>query len=794
RLVITNGDYFKEVDAAANLVVNTGAGNDKITFTNLAFSSVTVNAEHTLLILNQLSSTGDINVNVAKTLTVADDAIITAGGDLFLSVDASVDVDLRSVLLGALNPFFDELKAEATIIIGAAAQLKGTNVTIESRSKTNKYVDFQLDNALLNAALKGFAPAELGKKWDVDINPEDINITFSAGTEVDALQSSNTADFEFFEKTATENASVKISTTTELWRANLVGKYITFTDNTLNSGVYKVSSIDASKIYFEADAQVTAQKVSDAIVKEVLGATITRADDVTDWKDDGFIAGQIVKIVGTGLKNDGAELTVLSVSGDTITFVPTESLIDETVGGDEVTVKQMYKSLVNDLENATAKGADGSSLELSEGAQTEREKLQSTDKDALVAALLKQSGILDVSMPFEHLESTSSSSISIAAGAVITSSADLSISSKAVSSAVLRSPGMLAGAVFVDSNSRSSIDVATGVWLEAGGNLDINSDVLNNVVANVEIGLGVVAKAVANKIVKIPGPSLAFAYAKAVSDSQVTIAAATIKAVKQLIISSNIVNDFQVSAIGNGKSGSAAAAFVLTDFSSNSDVNVSAEISAASAELAANSVNRENRVQVSAIAKGLSKAQKALLGFATEKIPALSEPVKKATGAAKIEIGAGLAIAQSKNAASLTFAGKADLQGALSLSSFAQDNYRISVLAGAKSGAKIAFGGAVSYADISNTANTVVASAASIAAADVVVSSKAEIPHQIELLDDWAKFKSFQSPASPASTISTASPIEFLDTFDTYQIKLKDELDNLTALLPYLNTSLGIPD
>ncbi|MEH6442872.1 MAG: LEPR-XLL domain-containing protein [Oceanospirillaceae bacterium] len=797
RIVITNGSYSQTVDALGVLIVNTGAGSDTVTFKDLEFSSVTINSEEALLLHNELSSTGDININVVKTLEVEDNTNITAGGDLDLSVSATVDVDLRSVLLGALNPFSDELKAEAKLIIGAAAQLKGTNVTLQSRSKTNKYVDFQLDNALLNAALNGFAFAELGKTWDpATVDPENIEVNFSAGDEVEALQSTNNADFSFFEKTATQNAGVEISATsnTELWRTNLVNKYITFTGNTLNSGVYKVTKVEGAKLYFEATTEVTVQTITDVAVKEVLGASITRVNDAADWDDDGFLVGQIVKIIGSGSLNDDSELTVLSISGDKITFVPTESLIDEAITGDDVTVKQMYKSLAKDVENATATAADGSSLELSEGAKAERAKLHSTDQDALIAGLLQQSGILDISMPFEHLLSTSTSSITIDSSAVITSTADLSITSKSVSSAVLNTPGgSIAGAIFVDSNSTSSITIASDVLLASSGKVDIISDVLNNVVAKVEIGSGLIAKAV-NKLAKIPAPSLAFAYAKAKSDSSVTIAKGTITAANEVSINSNIVNDYQVSAIGNGKSGAGAAAFALTDFTSNSDVDVSTDITAASAQLGANSANLEHTVQVSATAKGMTKVQKALMGYATKKIPALADPVKKATGPAKLEIGAGLAIVQSDNAASLKFAGKINVTDALNLSSFAQDNYRVSVLAGAKSGAKIALAGAVSYGNFGNTASTIVANTADINAGDVTISSKAEIPDQVDLLDDLEKFQSFQLPPSPGDTISTASPIEFLDTFDTYQIQLKDELDNLTALLPYLNKTLGVPD
>jgi hypothetical protein len=778
-----------DLDVITDLRFQTGTGTDSIVFVaqDIALATLSVETQEALIIDQDITVQGHLKLTSAESITIADGVTLDIDGDLELNVESINDSDLSAVLEAALNPFTDDVQADASIIIGAAV-LDARNITVTSAANSRKFIDFEIDNIALNALVNGLlATLDQGTTLPpASYDPQYTTLDFAAGETRSALGVDTVADIEFVETAAGLDDVIRITSAGVTWDNVIAGDYIRFSDNALNGGPYKVTGVDADGVtlYIDKEQGLASQEVTAAEVLRLSSATITRNITQSDWDTDGFEVGHIIKVVGSDSENDGAEFTITKVTDDVITLLPTDAVIDESLTADDVVIKQMYASYSSD--NVPLQTSD---------AGTDGQDLSSRDLKDYLAGSLERNGILDINLPVEFLSSKATSQIDID-GATLSASENINVKSSALSYAVLNSPGIIFAAVFVDSDSKSYINVkGESVLTASTGSIAIESETSNTMNATAAIGkLGFLAKAALGKLVKTPAASLAVAYGEAVSESKIDLAATTlVNAGTNVTIDSNIENHFTVSAGAAAGKGGGAAGLAISDLTSSSILNAAGTITGTDISLNSESINTAHDLEVSAVAKGMTALQKKMLKGVTSQLPALPDKVQKAMGPAKLEIGAGVIVGQSSNEALLDVSGTVAASNDATLSSTAEDNYRLILLAGAKSGAMTAISGAVAYNQFVNNADVILRTGAQVrASGSISILSKAHIPDQIELFEDIEKFKSFQMPGSP--NIGTGDAVEFMDDLDTYQIQVAEQLDNLTALLPYLNKTGGVPD
>eukprot|EP00764_Aduncisulcus_paluster_P006222 gnl/Carplike_NY0171/2108_a2834_397.p1 GENE.gnl/Carplike_NY0171/2108_a2834_397~~gnl/Carplike_NY0171/2108_a2834_397.p1 ORF type:complete len:1139 (+),score=186.77 gnl/Carplike_NY0171/2108_a2834_397:2756-6172(+) len=588
-LKITNGfnGYSQTVDlnAVTSLAFQTGAGSDSITFTaqNIALASLSVAFQDTLTVDSNITTTGHLQLSSAKSIVISDGVTLDVDGDITLHVESEISESLISVLEDALNPFTDDVQADASIVIGAAI-FNARNINVTSSANSSKYIDFEIDNVLLDAAVNGavLATLDVGSTLPpASYDPENTSIEFAAGATHSAVSSADgLVDFEFIEVAGADD-EIHITTAGETWSNVVAGDYIRFSENSLNGGPYKVKSVsaDGKTLYIDKEQGLADQVVTAAEAVRLEGATITRSITQSDWDKDGFEVGHIIKVVGADSANDGAEFTIVAVTDEVITLLPTDAVADESTTADDVVIKQMYATYTEAAMPLLARGPDGALIDMSAQAADVGGDLVSSDLEGLLAGAIDKSGVLDIAMPVEFLSSKATSQIDIE-GATFNASGDIDVKSSALSYAVLNSPGMIIGAVFVDSDSKSYINVKVGSALNADGAITIESDSFNTMNATSAVGkLGLVGNAVANKFLKIPGPSLAVAYGEAASESKIDLAETSSLAAGTFVtVDSGVENNFTVSAGAAAGKGGGAAGLAISDYTSNSILNVAGSI------------------------------------------------------------------------------------------------------------------------------------------------------------------------------------------------------------------------
>ncbi len=132
---------------------------------------------------------------------------------------------------------------------------------------------------------------------------------------------------------------------------------------------------------------------------------------------------------------------------------------------------------------------------------------------------------------------------------------------------------------------------------------------------------------------------------------------------------------------------------------------------------------------------------------AEDKINATTQGIGIRNAPGKFGISAGMSWSQGVNQANTKIGSMADLTVAkdLKVTSRAEDNFKSVAISGAKSGAEISIGGAVAFADYSNTANAFIDKNAKVnALGALTVTADAVVPNQVDVDNDLQSLISFR--------------------------------------------------
>lgn len=260
---------------------------------------------------------GEIDLQAVRSITVGDNAQLTAVGDLSLHVNSGFDFRWENLV-----PQFKDLDARATITINDAT-LSGANVHLTADTTTSKQVDLEVDTSNTDAIGASSAAAL----------PFGTTVEFidSGGSTNDVIKRNDGLSWEDDSGFA-------------------VGDFIQVSSSAANDGIFQVVAMTLDRMTVDSSTLTPGQDDANTQIEQVTvlqgGSNLTFQDNdpnpdtitrsgTRTWSNDGFDVNHTIRIDGTpdGADegdvgdNDGEYLiTGISADGLTITLQPGDAV------------------------------------------------------------------------------------------------------------------------------------------------------------------------------------------------------------------------------------------------------------------------------------------------------------------------------------------------------------------------------------------------------------------------------------------------------------------------------------
>ncbi len=309
----------------------------------------------------------------------------------------------------------------------------------------------------------------------------------------------------------------------------------------------------------------------------------------------------------------------------------------------------------------------------------------------------------------------STSTITVGA-ATINAAADLVIDAQAVSDVKISTPSLVLGASYVQSTAEAKTDIMSGAQLSAIGTFKLISDVEHTLKLTTKVVSGQLSATSMtsspvpipkDKAMKIPGPALAFTWGQGTSSSEADFESGATASANDIVVSAYNSNDFEVttkSTVNFPKKNMGQAVGVsISDMSSSSDAYIMGNMTSyGDIAISADSINTKNYIDAKAMVNGATTGS-GITNLISSKIRNYNTQ-NQSPG--QIGLGAAVVIATSSNTADahIGHAAQVSSNGALSLTSRVEDNFKTIAVGGAMGGDKVSLGGAVSLGDYTNNA------------------------------------------------------------------------------------------
>ncbi|MCA9167152.1 MAG: hypothetical protein KDB23_05770, partial [Planctomycetales bacterium] len=231
-------------------------------------------------------------------------------GNVVLGVDALLDLQATAV-----TPVYRDRSAHARIDVGNAS-LAGNNVLVLSRSSTEQFAEFEV-NEFAIGNVRDSLPVAMGPDAFPDFFDNGVDLQTGAVLP-DTIQRYSGTWFE---------------------DGFAAGQYIQVTGSQTNDGIFRIASVSdtvitldsssaltteygTTEIEIEAVYLMTGSPTVDFIIDPATGVSRIRRNDGVDWTTDGFKVGQTLSIAGTpdgadedSISDNDGEYPVLEISG-----------------------------------------------------------------------------------------------------------------------------------------------------------------------------------------------------------------------------------------------------------------------------------------------------------------------------------------------------------------------------------------------------------------------------------------------------------------------------------------------
>jgi hypothetical protein len=512
-----------------------------------------------------------------------------------------------------------------------------------------------------------------------------------------------------------------------------------------------------------------------------------------NWLNDGFAAGMSIKVIGSAA-NDGDYFTIDSLTSSELRLVATDSIGEETATN--AIVRQVVTSIRP--EDVSLVGIDKNGKPTGVGTIDVEFATQVLQREVL-------GRVVDFNMLADAVFGSSTSEIQLHDGANIHARGSFTADAAAKSDIGIATPSTLLGAAWGESTAIARTIIHSNVNINAASQVTIQASTENNLTVALSLNGGVVLST-AQRALQVPGAQFGFAYGKGRSQSEAIVhAGARIQAADVAVDASNS-NDFDISAnakkFSKDQSG-LGLAVAISDTESTSEARVDGAItSLGDLAVHAASSNEENDVNASAVLRdkipGASQIRQ--VGKYQQKVRdtlATLDKLAESQGppeGAKLDLAAALVFADGTNRVDAIVGGTATLHiaGDLEVNAEATDNFQSAASGGANASASVAIAGAFALVQHQNLANAYIDSGALVnVTGNLEISSLAIVPNQVTIDDDLQAILDID-PSLPG--IDTSSPLATIESVDTNIVALRDKLDTLGRISPYLNRRLGIPD
>ncbi|MFO0930932.1 MAG: hypothetical protein U0736_28540, partial [Gemmataceae bacterium] len=594
------------------------------------------------------------------------------------------------------------------------------------------------------------------------------------------------------------------------WTADgfVAGQTISVTGTTSNDGAYRIASVSpdgktlvlaAGTVLVVEDTQVTPSETGVAITAttslaspELLftGDTITRS--AGNWVDDGFTVGSKISVNETAANNGQFIIADILDGGRTLRLD-----LGTTPDGTPIRLNTEYARFVEVNGLTILENTDGSPV---------------TVGDLGGSLMYRLAGVSDTLSSFiaQATLQDSTSTLTVATGANIQATGDVEIRSVADSTLGAKVESIWLGVAYGRSNATARTVVQDGTTITAGGRVDIAANVINTMQVATKIKMGMnpklmfIQQRLTGRASLIPGPALTAAVGEATSVSETLVGGPnSFISATDVAITADNANTFVVASKAGIKGMSAAntggaVAIIVSNVSSSATVQVAGTIHATNdIAVTGRSVNLSNEVsgkaKVKRDAKKKGKLGEAVQSQVTTLLPQLN--LDAVANAGKISFGAAVLIASSVNQATALIVPDARLfaRHDLTVTGYAEDNYKAIGIAGAKANSTVALAGAILISDYTNRADTHVAGGAVLTAGHALsVLAQAKIPNQITL-DDVFRTLIHPPGLHPKPTVVTDNS-DPLAASQSAQQASQDEMgwaqDNLAEQMTWLSTGI----
>ena len=555
-----------------------------------------------------------------------------------------------------------------------------------------------------------------------------------------------------------------------------VGQAVQIQQSPANNGWYRIGAITATTI--------TLQTVTGGAVTLVAGTTSGSPTDVTvstsvtllhpnltfggstlardsgSWTTDGFAVGDAIRVSG-GITANAGQYRIGAISADGRTLTLTLN------AGQSLTSEVMTATNVQRIMSASETGGTAT-----EGSFTDSVK-QFFDGNGLNSML---------NFLVKVAKAKATSALTIADGATIEATGNLTVSSTATSTISFYTLSLLLGFSYAEGTAAATVDIGAAT-LNSAGDLTVSSQVNNTVDATTMIMNGITGLLfkVTSPIGKaITGPAITVTLGFATSTSATTVGAGSLLQGANVKITAKNTNTFNTSASSSvfgvkEKNTGIGIAVAVANYTSTAAVTVAGTVrGTTSVTFDSRSINTKADATAYATLSAspyLPAPQKVknLFNSLAGKLKLNLDPTAQASD---ISAAAGVTVVTSVNTATLTVLGTALVGsgGALTASSYAADNFiAVAVASATLSSSKFTSGGSIAkfsvsggvvVADHSNTATTTVADGSRLTAAGLLtVSADAEVPNQLRILQliQTLKTNPFTPPAQPVT--DTTDPV-----------------------------------
>ena len=567
--------------------------------------------------------------------------------------------------------------------------------------------------------------------------------------------------------------------------------------------------------------------------------TITRSQG--SWVDDGFLVGQTILIDAT-TSNDGT-YTIDSVDVDqfgqlaVLTLSSADLLANETASGASVV------SLDNDSPVTTAQALDP----LVQGTLALDQQLTAkilSAPDLLLAPLTK---FLSLQGMIAGAEAT----VTIGNQVNITAQGNVSITADANAKTEIAAPATLIAATFAGSRSVAEALVMNGASITAGGDFELTANSNNTLDATTGTVKGITVSqktqqknignqnnnpAIKNTIKQPNAPAIVVSFGFSDSISEAGVESGASIAAENITVNADNENDFRLSSkskiIQPKKNTGQAIVTNIAIVKSDANAHISGDATATldangtggNITVDARSININNDSEVKAITKDKppqaerqqNELQKELVKEANKEASGQNNNQSgqnqtsksgKSKPPGKLGISAAVNVVISSNEATAylgipaaAFYAASSVPptivaaGDLSVTAYAEDNFKTITVGKSGAGAEFSIGGAISVTNYINHADAFVENALVDAGKALTVNAESKVPDQFELdsvLNTLAGF----NPNIPNLQFNTSSPAAFFDSVVLQgEQALDQDLSALGAILPVLKLNLGVPD